>query len=73
MEDVIVLNLGFTNVQLLKGENGYVQMDAGYSWDIKRYLKLLKKNHIKPEEIKLIIVNHAHADHTGGLRKLKEN
>ncbi len=72
MEDVIILNLGFNKLQLLKGKNGYIQMDAGYSFNIKKYLKLLKKNNIKPDEIKLIIVNHAHADHTGGLKKLKE-
>lgn len=72
MEDVIILNMGFNKIQLLKGKDGYIQMDAGYSWNIKKYLKLLKKNNIKPDEIKLIIVNHAHADHTGGLKKLKE-
>ncbi len=72
MEDVIILNLGFNKLQLLKGKDGYIQMDAGYRWDIKRYLKLLKKNNIKPDEIKLIIVNHAHADHAGGLKKLKK-
>jgi len=72
MEDVIILNLGFNKIQLLKGKNGYIQMDAGYKWDIKRYLKLLKKNNIKPDEIKLIIVNHAHGDHVGGLKKLKK-
>ncbi|MHA1419627.1 MAG: MBL fold metallo-hydrolase [Candidatus Heimdallarchaeaceae archaeon] len=72
MEDVIILNMGFNKLQLLKGKNGYIQMDAGYSWNVKKYLKLLKKNNIKPDEIKLIIVNHAHADHTGGLKKLKE-
>ncbi|MHA1552626.1 MAG: MBL fold metallo-hydrolase, partial [Candidatus Heimdallarchaeaceae archaeon] len=63
---------GFNKLQLLKGKNGYIQMDAGYGWSVKKYLKLLKKNNIKPDEIKLIIVNHAHADHTGGLKKLKE-
>ncbi|MCK5141167.1 MAG: MBL fold metallo-hydrolase [Candidatus Heimdallarchaeota archaeon] len=72
MEDVIILNLGFNKIQLLKGKNGYIQMDAGYKWNIKKYLKLLKKNNIKPDEIKLIIVNHVHADHTGGLKKMKE-
>ncbi len=72
MEDVIILNLGFNKIQLLKGKNGYIQMDAGYRWNIKKYLKLLKKNNIKPDEIKLIIVNHAHGDHAGGLKKLKD-
>ncbi len=68
----IELDLGFTNIQLLKGEKGYVQMDAGYKSNVKKYLRLLKKNNIDPSEIKLIIVNHAHFDHVGGLKTLKE-
>ena len=68
----IELNLGFTKVQLLKGEKGYVQMDAGHKSNVKKYLRLLKKNNIDPSEIKLIIVNHAHFDHVRGLKALKE-
>jgi glyoxylase-like metal-dependent hydrolase (beta-lactamase superfamily II) len=72
MENHIELDLGFTNVQLLKCKDGYIQMDAGYKANVKKYLNLLKKNNIEPNEIKLIIANHAHFDHVGGLRKLKE-
>ncbi|OLS30135.1 MAG: putative metallo-hydrolase YflN [Candidatus Heimdallarchaeota archaeon AB_125] len=72
MSDVIHLNLGFTNVYLLKSDSGYVQFDTGYKHNMKKYLKLLEKNQILPEEIKLIIINHAHFDHTGALKETKE-
>ncbi len=72
MENVIVLNLGFTNVFLLRTEFGYIQFDAGYKHNVKKYLRLLEDNHILPEEIKLIIINHAHFDHTGALKTIQE-
>jgi len=72
LAEAIELDLGFTNVQLLRCKDGYIQMDAGYKSKVKKYLRLLKKNNIDPSEIKLIIVNHAHFDHVGGLKTLKE-
>ncbi len=72
MEEYIELNLGFTKVQLLKAGDGYIQMDAGYKSNVKKYLRLLKKQNIDPKAIKLIIVNHAHFDHVGGLKALKD-
>ncbi len=72
MKKVILLNLGFTKIYLLRTDSGYIQFDAGYKHNLKKYLKLLKKNNIRPEEIKLIIVNHAHFDHTGALKSIKD-
>ncbi len=72
MNEVILLNLGFTNVYLLKADSGYIQFDTGWKFDVKKYLKLLEKKKIALEEIKLIVVNHAHFDHVGALKSVKE-
>ncbi|MHA1199636.1 MAG: MBL fold metallo-hydrolase [Candidatus Heimdallarchaeaceae archaeon] len=69
MSKVILLNLGFTKIYLLKTDSGYIQFDTGYKHNLKKYLKLLEKNNVRPEEIKLIIINHAHFDHTGALKE----
>jgi glyoxylase-like metal-dependent hydrolase (beta-lactamase superfamily II) len=72
MNEIILLNLGFTNVYLIKGDTGYIQFDTGWKFDVKKYLRLLEKKKIALEEIKLIVVNHAHFDHVGALRSIKE-
>lgn len=72
MEKVILLNLGFTKIYLLRTDSGYIQFDTGYNHNVKKYLRLLEDNHILPEEIKLIIINHAHFDHTGALKTIQK-
>ena len=72
MKEYIRLNLFFTKVHLLKTANGYIQLDAGMIQNLNKYLRLLDKHNIKPEEIKLIVVNHAHFDHVSALKKMKE-
>ena len=72
MENIVHINLGFTNVYLLRTDSGFIQVDTGYDWNVKKYLKILKKKNIKPNEIKLIIVNHAHFDHIGSIKEIKE-
>ena len=70
MEEFIKLNLGFIDLFLLKGTEGYVQFDAGFN--VNKYLKALNKNSIDPKEIKLIVVNHAHGDHVAALKEIKD-
>lgn len=72
MEKVILLNLGFTKIYLLRTDSGYIQFDTGYKHNVKKYLRLLDDYNILPEEIKLIIINHAHFDHTGALKTIQK-
>ena len=72
MDEYIRLNLFFTKVHLIKTADGYIQFDGGMIQTLKKYLKLLVKHKINPEEIKLIVVNHAHFDHVSALKKLKK-
>ncbi|MHA1954796.1 MAG: MBL fold metallo-hydrolase [Candidatus Heimdallarchaeaceae archaeon] len=72
MEEYIKLDLFFTEVYLLKTSDGYIQFEAGMKQNLKKYLKMLDKHKIDPEEIKLIVVGHAHFDHVSALKKMKE-
>ncbi len=72
MEEIIQLDLGFTKIYLLRAEEGYIQFDTGYANTLDKYLELLEKHKIDPKEIKLIVVNHAHFDHVGALKRVKE-
>ncbi len=72
MDEFLSLKLGLTQVYLLKAADGYIQIDAGYKSNIDKYFKILEKNNINPEDIKLIIVSHAHSDHVGALKEIKD-
>ncbi|MCE7749313.1 MAG: MBL fold metallo-hydrolase [Candidatus Heimdallarchaeota archaeon] len=72
MEKVIPLNLGFTKIYLLRTDSGYIQFDTGSKHNVKKYLRFLDDYNILPEEIKLIIINHAHFDHTGALKTIQK-
>ncbi|AAK81607.1 glyoxylase-like metal-dependent hydrolase (beta-lactamase superfamily II) [Clostridium acetobutylicum] len=65
------LKLSVTNDYLLRiNENRYVLIDTGYKEDWKLFLKRLKENGIKINEISYVILTHHHDDHVGFLNKL---
>lgn len=66
------IRLGITNCYLIKGNQGYILVDAGSLRKGKRFLRMLKKHKINPHEIKLIIITHAHYDHVGTLEQIKK-
>ena len=72
MSDIFTIRLGFVKSFLIKAENGYVLIDAGYPNKEQKLWDYLKKKKINPEEIKLVIVTHGHIDHFGSLMKIVE-
>lgn len=50
-------------------EDGYVMIDTGYENYLEKNIKKMKKNNIKPEDIKYIFLTHAHDDHAGFLNE----
>ncbi|MHA1474678.1 MAG: MBL fold metallo-hydrolase [Promethearchaeota archaeon] len=72
MKDLLSVKLGMTNVYLLKSDHGYIQIDAGYKSTVGKYFEFLKRNKIDTQDIKLIIATHAHADHVGALKTIKD-
>lgn len=57
---------GFMNMYLVKGEDGFVAVDAAKNPDtVKAELAKLK---IEPEEVTAVLLTHTDSDHTGALK-----
>lgn len=67
--------LGVTNTYLIKSqiEDTYIMIDAGSLYKEKSFLRKISKLGIKPSQIKLIIITHAHFDHIGSLAEIKKH
>lgn len=66
------LRLENSNTYLIKGKAGYVMVDAGNNKNEAKFARFLKRREILPSDIRLIIITHAHYDHTRTLRAIKE-
>ncbi len=71
MNDLFCLRLGVTNCYLIKGSRGYIMIDAGSLRKEKLFQSLLMQRGLYPQDIKLIIITHAHYDHIGSLAGIK--
>lgn len=69
--DITLITLGITNCYLIKGDKGYILVDAGSLYKGKKFLKKLNMLNINPEDISLIVITHGHYDHVGSLAKIK--
>ena len=69
-----IINCGTYTINrfMLALPEGYVLIDTGYKWEYPAFCKALEKNGIKKEEIKYVIITHAHADHAGFLKEMLE-
>lgn len=59
-------------VYMTVDEDGLTLIDAGVSSSPKAILKQIGKVGYTPEDVKRILVTHAHSDHVGGLAIMKE-
>jgi hydroxyacylglutathione hydrolase len=64
--------IGYSNSVLIVNGPHSVLVDTGVKGHLHQFEKLFKKNKLKPEDIKLIILTHTHYDHTGNLHGLKK-
>jgi hydroxyacylglutathione hydrolase len=70
--EIIPVSLGFVKAFLVKGERTVV-VDSGFNKRAPRkILRAMRANGIRPSDVSLLLVTHAHGDHTGGLAVLKE-
>lgn len=66
-----ILNAGGSiNRYLLVLPDGYCMIDTGYKWEYADFCAELRKLGVKKEEIKYLILTHAHSEHAGFLREL---
>ncbi len=66
------ISLGMVNIFTLRGQDGYILVDAGNPNSADAILDKLKAHGIAPGDIRLIIITHAHVDHFGSAAALRE-
>jgi len=71
--DKIHLVLGeISNIYLVEYEDGLIAVDAGSKGDHLKVLEYLRSIGYPPSSIRYIVITHAHGDHIGGLKELKD-
>jgi glyoxylase-like metal-dependent hydrolase (beta-lactamase superfamily II) len=58
-------------VYLIEDADGLTLIDAGLGLAAERIIVQLRQAGRRPDEVKRILITHAHPDHVGGLRRLK--
>ncbi|MBR6449085.1 MAG: MBL fold metallo-hydrolase [Fibrobacter sp.] len=67
-----IYNLGsrIVNNYLISTEIGYILIDTGYEGGFKHFTNKLNYIHISPQEIRYVVLTHAHDDHAGFLNEV---
>lgn len=63
----LTLRLGFVKAFLLRGAGKHVLIDTGTAGNITKIVAQLERGGVGMKDVGLIVVTHAHADHTGSL------
>lgn len=68
-----IVNVGYdsTNYYLLEIKTGKLLIDCGWPGTLPKFLSVLKRKDISPNEIKYLLVTHFHPDHSGLTQELK--
>jgi glyoxylase-like metal-dependent hydrolase (beta-lactamase superfamily II) len=68
---VPILPLGIVNAHLLISENGCVLVDTGLPGSERKIIRALARHGLSLQDLRLIVVTHAHVDHAGSAAKLR--
>jgi hydroxyacylglutathione hydrolase len=63
--NVVRVDLGGVNCYLVKVEDGFILIDAGYSAKRKLLLNSLEEAGCKPGSLKFVLITHGDSDHAG--------
>lgn len=68
-----ILNVGYdsTNYYLLDIRVGKLLVDCGWPGTLPKFLAVLKRKDVSPDEIKYLLVTHFHPDHSGLAQEIK--
>jgi hydroxyacylglutathione hydrolase len=69
--DIFSLKLGFNRSYLIRGGKGIIMIDCGMPNKLRAFEKLISGYNINPDEVKLIVLTHAHIDRIGSARAIK--
>jgi glyoxylase-like metal-dependent hydrolase (beta-lactamase superfamily II) len=67
-----VIPVGFVNTFLLEGSDGCTLIDSGMPGSADQLLQAIAKLGKQPQDIRHILLTHAHVDHIGSLAALKK-
>ena len=71
-DSVRAIPLRVSNAYLVKGDRGFVLIDTGFRFDRTRLEHDLAAAGCRPGDLRLILVTHADADHSGNAAYLRE-
>lgn len=71
-ESVRVIPLRVSNAYLVRGDQGFVLIDTGFRFDRSRLERELADAGCRPGDLRLILITHADADHSGNAAHLRE-
>ena len=71
-EPILRIDLGFVNAYLLHAGDGYILIDTGIGEVWTQLESELLKRGCLPERLKLVILTHGDADHTGNALRLQQ-
>jgi endoribonuclease LACTB2 len=68
-----ILNVGYdsTNYYLLEIKDGMLLVDCGWPGTLPKFLSVLRRKDVSPDEIKYLLVTHFHPDHSGLTQEVK--
>ncbi len=66
-----ILPFNMVNAYLIKGEAGCILVDAGIPGSERKIARVLACHDLSFNDIKLIVVTHAHTDHAGSAARLR--
>jgi glyoxylase-like metal-dependent hydrolase (beta-lactamase superfamily II) len=66
------IRLGVSHAYLVTVERRSVLIDAGSANQLKAFICHLERHGISLGQIELVVITHAHFDHVGGLKAIKE-
>jgi glyoxylase-like metal-dependent hydrolase (beta-lactamase superfamily II) len=67
-----ILPLGMVNAYLIKSASGAILVDAGIPGSERKIGRVLARHGLSFEDVKLIIVTHAHTDHAGSAARVRD-
>jgi Zn-dependent hydrolases, including glyoxylases len=71
-QEIIPIRLGFVKSFLVKGDSNLILVDTGIPGSGMKIINKIKRLGFNPGQLSLIIITHAHSDHSGSVKELKK-